>query len=298
VRRILADARRGHIGLYALAVGMAGLAVVIAVLAVFDQRVLLGAPLWFKPLKFAISFAAYAGVLAWMFGQLPRPALRRSGWVIVAASVIEVAIIAGQAARGEMSHFNQDGGLGSLLFSIMGATIVALYLATVAIAVRFLREPSLDRDMAVAVRLGLLVALVGMAVGVIMIIDNGHAVSVPDGGPGLPLLGWSTTGGDLRIGHFVGMHALQVLPLVAAGLARYVPRLDVPARVRAVTVVGTGLLGLVALLVWQALRAQPLLAPDLGTAAVLAALVLGTGVGLLAALRPTGRRSAAAESGA
>ena len=47
MRTLLADARRGHSGLYWLAAGMAALAVVSAALAVVDQRTLVGAPLWF-----------------------------------------------------------------------------------------------------------------------------------------------------------------------------------------------------------------------------------------------------------
>jgi hypothetical protein len=53
----LADARRGHRGLFAFAGAMAALTPVLAILALVDERVLLGAPLWFKPLKFAISLA-------------------------------------------------------------------------------------------------------------------------------------------------------------------------------------------------------------------------------------------------
>ncbi len=289
MRTLLADARRGHPGLYWLAAGMAVLALVTAGLAAVDQRTLVGAPLWFKPLKFSISIALYSLALAWMLGRLRERAMRRTGWAIVAGLVVEMVIIVGQAARGQKSHFNDDGGLGSLLFQIMGATITVVWLLTLAIALRFLREPGQDRAMTLAIRLGLLVSLVGMAVGFVLAAHGGHSVGVPDGGPGLPFVGWSTTGGDLRIAHFVGLHALQVLPLLAAvGAARGLP--DAP-RSRIVWSVGAGYLGLVLLLIWQALRAQPLLAPDGATLAALAVIALGTGAGLATASRRPGVRA-------
>ena len=285
---VLADARRGHRGLFAFAVAMAALAPVLAVLAVVDDRVLLGVPVWLKPLKFAVSFVAYSGTLAWMLGQLRERALQRTGWIIVAASAVEMAIITGQAGLGHRSHFNVDGGLGTILFDIMGATIVVLWFATLTVALRFLREPGRDRAAGTAVRLGLVVALIGLLEGFVMIAINGHAVGVADGGPGLPLVGWSTTGGDLRIAHFVGMHALQGLPLLAAALAA-TGRWDEHTRVRLVRVAAVAWTGLVALLTWQALRAQPLLAPD---AATLGALALGTVTAVAAMLIHTRRAPA------
>jgi hypothetical protein len=293
MRTVLADARRGHPGLYWLAVAMAALALVTATLAVVDQRMLLGAPLWFKPLKFSLSIMLFAAALAWMLSRLPGRAFRRTGWGIAVAFGLEQVIIVGQAARGVRSHFNDDSAFDVALYSIMGATITAAWLATVAIALRFLRERSADRPTASAVRLGLLVGLAGMAVGFLISTNGGHAVGVPDGGPGLPFVGWSTTGGDLRIGHFVGMHALQLLPLVAAGLAALGrERLDETARVRTVQVAAAAYAGLVVLVTWQALRAQPLLAPDALTLAALAVVVGGTALALVTVLRSAAQRAA------
>jgi hypothetical protein len=294
MRTVLADARRGHPGLYWLAVSMAVLTLVTVVLAVVDQRTLLGAPLWFKPLKFSLSIMLYSATLAWMLSRLPVAAFRRTGWGIAAALVVEQVIIVGQAARGVRSHFNDDTAFDALLYSVMGATITGLWLATVAIALRFLRGRPADRATSSAVRLGLVVGLLGMAVGFLISGNGGHAVGVPDGGPGLFLVGWSTTGGDLRIGHFIGMHALQLLPLLAAGLAAVGPeRLDETGRIRIVQVAAAGYAGLVMLVTWQALRAQPLLAPDALTVAALAVVLVGIGAALVTVLRSTAHRAAA-----
>jgi hypothetical protein len=292
MRRVLADARRGHPGLYWLAVAMAALSVLTAVLVVADPRVLLGAPLWVKPLKFSLSIMLLSAALAWMLARLPGRAMRRTGWLIVVGAGVEQVIIVGQAARGVRSHFNDDTVFDAALFGIMGATITAVWLATLAVALRFLRGPAIDPVTTSAVRLGLFVGVLGMAVGFLMPMEGAHAVGVADGGPGLPFVGWSTTGGDLRIGHFVGMHALQLMPLLAAGLAALNPhRLDETGRVWVVRVVAAGYAGLVVLVTWQALRAQPLLAPDALTLTALAAVVVGTAVALAAVLRSANGRT-------
>ena len=283
---VLTAARRGHPGLYRFAIAMTALSVVLVGLAAVDHRTLLGAPLWFKPLKFAISLAAYGAALAWMLGQLRKPALRRTGWVIVLAGTIEIAIIVWQAAHGVRSHFNTDNPTSALLYELMGVTVGVLWLATLAIAVRFLREPGRDPAAGLAIRLGLGVGLVGMAVGIIMSVHGAHAVGVPDGGPGLPFAGWSTTGGDLRVAHFAGMHALQLIPLLAAGLAAFTGnRFDARGRRQIVLAVSGGYLALVLLLTWQALRAQPVLAPDGPTITALAVILAATGAGIATARR-------------
>lgn len=280
---VLADARRGHRGLYWFAIGCVGLTVVLAGLAAVDHRELLGAPLWFKPLKFAISFAAYAGALAWLLGQLRVPAMRWTGWSVVVASAVELVLITGQAARGVRSHFNDDTPFDESVYIAMGATVAVIYLATAAVALRLLRERGLDAAMAAAVRIGLAVALAGMSVGIVIAVNGAHTVGLADGGPGLPLLGWSTTAGDLRIGHFVGMHAMQVLPLLAALLPRTVNRLAV------VRIAGAGYLGVTVLVTVQALRGLPLLAPD----ALTTGLALALALGMALALHRTHRRVAA-----
>ncbi|HYE58012.1 MAG TPA: hypothetical protein VD948_05880, partial [Rhodothermales bacterium] len=74
--------------------------------------------------------------------------------------------------------------------------------------------------------------------------------------------------GDLRVSHFVGLHALQVLPLLAWALRR---RQHTSAqRARLVRVAGASYAGLTVILFWQALRGQPVLAPDSLTWAVVA----------------------------
>ncbi|WP_236049274.1 hypothetical protein [Paractinoplanes ovalisporus] len=285
---------RWHRPLLLMTAAMAVLTVITAVGVFADDRVLVGAPVWLKPFKFSVSFTVYGLTLAWMLAVLPRRS-RVAEWaatVIVAASVAEVAIITFQAARGHRSHYNNATPLDEQLWTLMGNVIVVLFLAHLVIGVVALVQRIPDRTAAYAIRAGLLLSLLGMLAAVPMVLpmqqDTGiegiagaHAVGVPDGGPGLPLVGWSTTGGDLRIGHFIGLHGLQALPLLAILLTR----LGVRARARLVVVAAFAYGGLTVILTWQALRGQALLRPDALTLTALAALIVVSALAALAMIK-------------
>ncbi|MGW5581709.1 hypothetical protein [Micromonospora chokoriensis] len=278
---------------------MAVLAVVCVVGVLVDSRVLVGAPIWLKPFKFAVSFVLYGATLAWMLTLLPRRS-RAAEWaatVVVAMAVIEMVVIVGQVVRGQTSHFNGTSALNSALFSVMGAAIMVLFLAHLLIGIVLLIRRIPDRAAATAVGWGLGLSLLGMLAAIPMVlpmqepgidgISGAHSVGVVDGGAGLPVVGWSTTGGDLRIGHFVGLHALQALPILAILLSRFATRLDERTRVRLLVVAGAAYGVLTVLLTWQALRGQPLLRPDAVTLVAVAALVVttATAAGLVLARR-------------
>lgn len=269
-----------HKPLLAVAIAMAALTLVTALAAVVDPRQVLGADLWLKPLKFSISVGIYSLTLAWLIGQLKR--MRRAAWIagLVAAIglVIEMVIIVGVAAVGETSHFNVSTPFHTTLWSIMAFSIVAVWIMTLVVAIALFRNALGDAARTLAIRAGAVIAIVGMGLAFLMTgptaqqLDNfqgiagAHTVGVADGGPGLPLLGWSTVAGDLRIPHFVGMHALQVLPILVILLellARRVPSLaDARVRLRLATVAVAAYSATLGVLTWQALAGQSVVRPE------------------------------------
>ncbi|MFB6813999.1 hypothetical protein ACFCV8_05595 [Streptomyces sp. NPDC056347] len=265
---------------------MAGLAVIAAGGLFFDDRTVLGEGVWLKPLKFAVSFALYTITLAWMTGRAERwrRTVRGIGTVTVALFVVpEISIITFQAVRGQRSHFNVSTVFNDVLVKAMGGAAYAGWAMTLLLGVFLLWQRRVDRPLAWSIPIGLFVSLAGMSIGYLMTsptaaqqrgLDAGehpatlgaHSVGVLDGGAGLPLTDWAADGGDLRISHFVGLHALQLLPLSAVVLGLLARRVALlrgeGTRTALVVVGGAGHAGLTALLLWQAERGQPLLEPD------------------------------------
>lgn len=184
---------------------------------IVDSRTVLGINPWIKPIKFATSIALYLFSIALFISYLPNQSrlLWWTGLIIAATMVIEIALISLQAARGTTSHFNLSTPLDSTIFSVMGTAIAVNSIMVAFVLVQFfMQEIEITPSFLWGIRLGIVVFLLGSVQGMLMVSRMSHSVGIADGGPGLPFVNWSTIAGDLRVSHFVGLHGLQLLPLV------------------------------------------------------------------------------------
>ena len=220
---ILADllARQRTLALYGLA--LIACAAVAVLLQQLDPRALAsGVNIWVKPAKFLFSIGVFALTAAWFFGYVRperrrAPLLRATIALLIAAGSFELLYIGWQAALAQDSHFNVTTPFHIMMYALMGLGAVLLVGTTLPLAWEIGRwpAPGLRSDFVAAVVIGLLLTfLLGGALGGYMSAQPGHAVGAEGGR--LFFFGWNRSGGDLRIAHFLGIHAQQAIPILGA----------------------------------------------------------------------------------
>lgn len=228
------------------------------ILSLADNSQILGTNRWIKPMKFYISIAIFVWTISVLLHYLPNKERfsRITSWAMIVIFAVEMAAVTGQAIRGTTSHFNIGNPVDGAIFAVMGTAIVINTIFVGVLTYHYFRS-NIDLPPAVVwgIRLGLLLFLFGSIQGGYMSSQIGHTVGGADGGPGLPLVNWSTVAGDLRVAHFLGLHSLQAVPIFALA----VERLLIPGR-RALTVGFTfGYLAVFMFLFAQALIGRPFL---------------------------------------
>ena len=198
-----------------------------------EERTLYGINVWTKPLKFEASIALYFLTLAWFWGYIS-PRLRQSltarttALAVAACGIFEIVYIAFQAGRGVASHFNTATPTEELMFALMGIGALIMTAGSLVLAILIARskEPGLSPVFRASVVAGLVLTfLAGTGAGIVIAENGGHWVGgVANDAGGLPIFGWARDGGDLRVAHFFGIHAMQVLPIVALLAERVMPR--------------------------------------------------------------------------
>jgi hypothetical protein len=202
-------------------------------LLLVDTRVLDSEAIWLKPLKFQLSLGLHAATVLLLTAHLPGmlAQTRTVRWVNAALGwtlIYEALFIALQAARGVRSHFNSATWFDEIGGTIMagGAGVLTLAPAVVGVVLiwHLVRRGSDRLPLHLGMALGLILS--GWLGG-----QTGGAIGANQGpfvgaalGPFLPLTGWSLTGGDLRIAHFAGLHAMQALPVGALVASVILPR--------------------------------------------------------------------------
>ena len=195
-----------------------------------DDRPLRDANVWAKPAKFLLALGAFSLTTAWLVGWIDM-ARRRSRPVkvavatLIAASTLELAYIVVQAARGQASHYNVGDPLHQALYAAMAIGALLLTASALPIAREIHRNglPTVPVVMRQAAVHGLVLTFVlGSGVGMLL---GGLQPPSGQGVATVPLFGWALAG-DLRIAHFLGIHAQQLLPLAGAVLAARAQRCE------------------------------------------------------------------------
>jgi len=258
--------------LFWLAVISAVGAVVLVPLWIFNARELGGVSVWEKPLKFFISSAIFSFTFSWLSSFITKGSRRVkvAGLFIAISLAVELVLIAVMAALGTKSHFNVSTPTAIVIWSLMATFISIVLFATLFLSITILLQKQQEFNLKLTLVLGSLNTAVGMGLAFLMTrptatqlanyqgIAGAHSVGVSDGGPGLPFLGWSTVAGDLRVGHFFGLHSIQV----AAILLAVTLVLPMALRVPLLIVGNFTWLGFVGLVTWQSLRAEPFSSPS------------------------------------
>jgi hypothetical protein len=258
--------------LYWLAVFSVVGAVVLVPFWIFDPRELGGVSAWEKPLKFFISSAIFSFTFSWLSSFITKGSrwVKVAGLFIAISLAVELVLIAAMAALGTTSHFNVSTPTAIVIWSLMATFISIVLFATLFLSITILLQKQQEFNLKLTLTLGSLNTAVGMGLAYLMTwptatqlsnyqgIAGAHSVGVSDGGPGLPFLGWSTIAGDLRVGHFFGLHSIQV----AAILLAVTLVLPLALRVPLLIVGNFTWLGFVGLVTWQSLRAEPFSSPS------------------------------------
>jgi hypothetical protein len=268
-----------------------------------DERVITGAPAWLKPCKFAFSTSVYSFTFVWLLGLLKQHQ-RLAGLAANAtafALVVQIIVIIVQVIRGTTSHFNFSTPEDEALWKFMEIALLFLWTATLVTVILLLLEPLDNPVLAIALRFSLSLTFIGMGLGFFMTLPTpeqssalaagqsvlhigAHSVGVPDGGPGIPILYLSTQGGDIRLPHLLGIHAVQALPLISWLIISTLSHLKQHTQATLMWIASFAYAMLMSLFIWQALRAQPITSPDELTLAALALLVAVTLVATLITL--------------
>lgn len=188
------------------------------VLQLIDQREFNGSNIWVKPGKFFFSMVVHFLTVAWALSLL-QPALRTSRTVTWSIGILlftawtELIYIAFRAAQADASHFNVSTPLNAAIYSTMAVFAVLLVVAPAVVGFKIWRN-NLGNVWAEAVFMGFgLGAILAIIVGMTLGGNSSHWIGgdLTDA-TGLPIFKWSTTGGDLRVAHFIGLHTMQVVP--------------------------------------------------------------------------------------
>jgi hypothetical protein len=187
-------------------------------LLIFNHDIIAGENAWAKPTRYYLS----SGTSLWTFGWFlhfinSKSQIKIFSSLIAATMFFETTIIFVQSISGIHSHFNTSDPFNAMM-NLLLLLLMLIFLITVTyITILFFKQKKMpiSQHYTWGLRMGLLNFVVFTAAGLIMFAKLSNSIGGIGNDSGKILFNWSSKHVDLRIVHFMGVHSLQIIPLLS-----------------------------------------------------------------------------------
>jgi len=222
VKKFILEMRRRNPWLFNLGICIFAFALILILPLLLFLNQISDACYLLKPIKFALSFGIYLWTMAWLLNYLntDQYKVRLLSQLIAFFILMEIAVIFLQSIQSIPYHITLPISIDmashykNALLVIANTMILANTLIVIYIATLFFKEITiLPHSYLMGIRLGFLVFIVSCFEGEYILLTYGQVPQTPNS-LGLPLANLNTMRGDLLASHFLGIHSLQMLPII------------------------------------------------------------------------------------
>ncbi len=184
----------------------------------FNHNLIGGENAWAKPVRYYLSTTISLWTFGWFIYHInSKTQIKVFSWLIALSLFFETAVIFVQSYRGVPSHFNVSDPFNSMM-NVVLLSLMLIFLITVSyLTLIFFNQKKMpiSQHYTWGLRMGLLNFVIFSIAGLIMFAKHTHCIGGVEDGSRIALFNWSLKHGDLRIAHFMGVHSLQVIPLLS-----------------------------------------------------------------------------------
>ena len=180
--------------------------------SLFDDTQVLGKNAWLFPMKYYFSIGIFIWSMGWYLYYLNNVAHRNVLiWGFLITTFVQTSIILLQSYRGTSSFYNNNTPFDDLVSSIqtLSQNVFIILMLVTTYLFYFQKKNSNSQHFTWGIRMGMIVFLIGLLLGVYMMKVYGNIES-DFGSSAL-----SKKLGNLKIPFFLGIHGLQIIPVLS-----------------------------------------------------------------------------------
>jgi hypothetical protein len=185
-------------------------------LSLFDDTQVLGKNAWINPMKYYFSIGIFIWSMGWYLHYLNNTLHRNILiWGFLFTTILQTSIVLFQSIRGVSAFYNQNTPFDNLVFgfqSVNNIIFILLMLVTTYLFY-FQKKNSKSQHFTWGIRMGMIIFLIGLFIGVYMSIVNKNIYV--NNNAILEKITLNKKQINLKIPFFLGIHGLQIIPILS-----------------------------------------------------------------------------------